>query len=94
MRRKFPQKIKKVVVKVGSSLIATYKMKPKITQLNSLVEQICDLKKQGIEVILGWSLGGVNKQQPSVTYPHYVTEGLESHRTYRVDFAERGEDTR
>ncbi len=52
MRRKFPQKIKKIVVKVGSSLIATYKMKPKITQLNSLVEQICSLQEQGMEVVL------------------------------------------
>jgi glutamate 5-kinase len=52
MRRKFPRKIKRIVVKVGSSLIATFKMKPKMAQLNSLVEQICHVQKDGVEVIL------------------------------------------
>ena len=52
MRRQFPRTIKKIVVKVGSSLIATYTMKPKLAQLSSLVEQICEIRKKGIEVVL------------------------------------------
>ncbi|HLF17460.1 MAG TPA: glutamate 5-kinase [Candidatus Omnitrophota bacterium] len=52
MYRKFPREIKRVVIKVGSSVIATYKMKPKITHLRSLVAQICAAQKNGMEVIL------------------------------------------
>ncbi len=52
MPRKFPQKIKRLVVKIGSSLIATYKMRPKDSRLPSLVEQICELNNRGIEVVL------------------------------------------
>ena len=52
MCRKFPRRVRRIVVKVGSSVIATYKMKPRTAQLRSLSEQICKLKKQGIDVIL------------------------------------------
>lgn len=52
MSRKFPQKIKRLVVKVGSSLIATYKMRPQESHLPSLVEQICKLNSRGVEVVL------------------------------------------
>ena len=52
MSRKFPKRIKRVVVKVGSSVIATYKMKPKAAQLRCLAEQICSLNKKGVEVVL------------------------------------------
>lgn len=52
MSRRFPRQIKRIVVKVGSSVIATYAMKPKEAHLRSLVEQICTLGRQGIEVIL------------------------------------------
>jgi len=52
MPRKFPRKVKRIVVKVGASVIATYKMQPKVARLRSLVKQICDLNQQGIEVVL------------------------------------------
>ncbi len=52
MDKKLPKKIKRIVVKIGSSVIATYRMKPKKAQLNSLIDQICQLQKKGIEVVL------------------------------------------
>ncbi len=52
MQRTFPRKIKRIVIKVGSSVIATYAMKPKVAHLRSLVKQICTVQRQGIEVIL------------------------------------------
>ncbi|MBU0469394.1 MAG: glutamate 5-kinase [Candidatus Omnitrophica bacterium] len=52
MSRKFPRKVRRIVVKVGSSVIATYKMKPRTAQLRSLAAQICKLKNEGIDVIL------------------------------------------
>ena len=52
MSRKFPRRIKRIVVKVGSGVIATFKMKPRRARLKSLVRQISDVRKRGIEVIL------------------------------------------
>ena len=52
MQRKFPRPLKKIVVKIGSSLIATYKMKPRTAQLRSLVKQISLLKNRGVDVVL------------------------------------------
>lgn len=52
MPRKFPRPIKRIVIKVGSSVIATYRMKPKTARLRSLVEQISELRKKKIDVIL------------------------------------------
>jgi glutamate 5-kinase len=52
MPRRFPRKIKRIVIKVGSSVIATYKMKPRIAHLKSLVNQICEVQRKGVEVIL------------------------------------------
>jgi len=52
MLRKFPRQIKRVVIKVGSSVIATYKMKPEKARLRSLIEQIANARKNGVEVIL------------------------------------------
>ncbi len=52
MQRKFPKPIKRVVIKVGSSVIATFQMKPRVAHLRSLVEQIVKAQKRGIEVIL------------------------------------------
>ena len=52
MSRKFPRKIKRVVIKVGSSVIATYQMKPRVAKLRSLVEQISQIQNKNIEVIL------------------------------------------
>ncbi len=52
MQRKFPRKIKRIVIKIGSSVIATYKMKPRSAHLKSLVEQICQVQNQGVEVVL------------------------------------------
>jgi glutamate 5-kinase len=51
MDRKFPRKLKRVVIKVGSSLIANQLMKPHEASLRSLVEQICELREHGIEVV-------------------------------------------
>ena len=52
MFRKFPRKINTLVVKVGSSVIATYKLKPQKARLKSLVNQISALEKEGIRVVL------------------------------------------
>ena len=52
MFRKFPRKIKRVVIKVGSSVIATDRMKPRMAHLRSLVAQISDIRRQDIDVIV------------------------------------------
>ncbi|MCB9720666.1 MAG: glutamate 5-kinase [Candidatus Omnitrophica bacterium] len=52
MLRKFPRKIKRVVVKLGSSVIATYQMKPRVAQLRSLVQQVTAVRSKGIDVVL------------------------------------------
>jgi len=52
MLRKFPRPIKRIVIKVGSSVIATYRMKPRTARLRSLAEQISQLRKRNIDVIL------------------------------------------
>jgi len=52
MLRKFPRQIKRVVIKVGSSVIATYQMKPRVARLRSLVEQITQVQKRGVDVVL------------------------------------------
>ncbi|MCD4781475.1 MAG: glutamate 5-kinase [Candidatus Omnitrophica bacterium] len=52
MPRKFPRPIKRVVIKVGSSVIATYRMKPRVARLRSLVEQICQARQKNIDVVL------------------------------------------
>ena len=50
--RQFPRKLKRVVIKVGSSRIANHLMKPRETSVRSLVRQICDLRHRGVEVVL------------------------------------------
>lgn len=52
MSRQFPRPLKRIVVKVGSSVVATYKMSPKKARLKSLTEQISKVFGQGREVIL------------------------------------------
>ncbi|HPB68147.1 MAG TPA: glutamate 5-kinase [Candidatus Omnitrophota bacterium] len=52
MFRKFPRPIKRIVIKIGSSNIASYRMKPRTALLKSLVSQIALLHQRGIEVIL------------------------------------------
>ncbi len=52
MSRKFPRPIKRIVIKVGSSVIATYQMKPRTARLRSLIEQISRVTKKGIDVVL------------------------------------------
>jgi glutamate 5-kinase len=52
MPRKFPRKVKRVVVKIGSSLLANHMMKPHEASLKSLVDQVCELRGKGLEVIL------------------------------------------
>lgn len=52
MTRQFPRAIKRVVIKIGSSVIATYKMQPKMAHLESLVSQIAKAQETGVEVVL------------------------------------------
>ena len=52
MKRTFSRPIKRVVVKLGSSQIVDGKLKPRGAQLSSLVKQIKQLHKRGIEVVL------------------------------------------
>lgn len=52
MPRKFPRPIKRIVIKVGSSVIATYRMRPRTARLRSLVDQISALHKNKVEVVL------------------------------------------
>jgi glutamate 5-kinase len=52
MQRKFPRSIKRIVIKIGSSVIATQEMKPRTAHLRSLVEQIASVRRQGIEIVL------------------------------------------
>lgn len=52
MTRTFSRPIKRVVVKVGSSVIASYTLKARTEQLRSLVSQISALHHKGTEVVL------------------------------------------
>lgn len=52
MLRKFPRPVRRIVIKVGSSVIATYRMKPRTARLRSLVEQISEFSRNNCEVIL------------------------------------------
>ena len=52
MVRKFSRPIQRVVVKLGSSQIADGKMQPKTAQLRALAEQIKELRKRKIDVVL------------------------------------------
>ncbi len=52
IERKFPRKIKRVVIKVGSSLLADHVMKPHATSLKSLVDQLCDVCEKDVDVVL------------------------------------------
>ena len=66
MPRRFPRPIKRVVIKIGSSIIASYRMKPRTALLRSLVSQIAHLLERGIEVILvssGAIVLGMGEQQ-------------------------------
>lgn len=51
MTRQFPRKLKRVVIKVGSSLIANHLMKPHETSLKGLIEQMSALRDKGLEVV-------------------------------------------
>ena len=53
MSRIFPRPIKRVVIKIGSSVMATYAMKPKTARLSSLVQEISLLRKKNIDVVAG-----------------------------------------
>ena len=69
MKRKFPRKIKRIVVKVGSSILATELMKPRLAYIKSIVDQIALLRKKDIEIVLVSSgaialgMGEVGKKQ-------------------------------
>src|SRR3990167_6010888 len=52
MLRKFPRPVKRIVIKVGSSVIATYAMKPRMAHLASLAKQIASIQSDGVEVVL------------------------------------------
>lgn len=52
MKRTFPHKIKRIVIKVGSSLIATNKLRPRHVFLESLARQISYLHRRDIDVVL------------------------------------------
>lgn len=52
MSRKFPRPIKRIVVKLGSSQIADHSLKARTSNLTSLVEQICSIQKEGVDVIV------------------------------------------
>lgn len=52
MYRQFPRPLRRIVIKFGSSVIASEVMKPREEQLKSLVQQICKIQKSGIEVIV------------------------------------------
>ncbi len=52
MTRTFSRPIKRVVVKVGSSVIAGYTLKARTAQLRSLVGEISALNAKGVEVVL------------------------------------------
>ncbi len=52
MARKFPRTIKRLVIKVGSSVIADFQLKPQEARLRSLARQISEISKQKIEVVL------------------------------------------
>lgn len=51
-KRLFKRPIKRIVVKLGSSQIADYSMKPRSAVLTSLAQQISKLHKRNIEVVL------------------------------------------
>lgn len=51
MSRDFSKKIKRVVIKVGSGVIANYRLKPRTARLRSLVEQIAGARSRGIEIV-------------------------------------------
>lgn len=52
MQRKFNRKIKRVVVKVGTSVLAGPDLKVDTSRMKMLVEAISNLAKNGIEVVL------------------------------------------
>lgn len=52
MSRKFSRKIRRIVVKVGTSVLANYELYPQQARLRSLVEQMGTLWQEGVEVIL------------------------------------------
>jgi glutamate 5-kinase len=51
MSRTFSRKIKRIVIKVGSGVIANYKLKPRTARLRSLIDQMARAHRQGIEVV-------------------------------------------
>ncbi len=48
----FPRPIKRVVIKIGSSVIATYAMKPRTAHLRSLAGQVAAIQRNGVQVVL------------------------------------------
>ncbi len=52
MQRAFKRKISRLVVKIGSSLVAAHLTKPKGSVLSSLLTEICQLQKDEVQVIL------------------------------------------
>jgi glutamate 5-kinase len=99
-QRRFPRKVKRVVVKVGSSLLANHMMKPHEASLRSLVSQIADLRDAGIEVVfvssgaIALGLGEMGERirpsdTPSLQAAASIGQALLM-QVYRTDFKARG----
>lgn len=52
MSRTFEGKIKRIVIKLGSGTIANYYMNPKASAFGSLVDEICSVCRQGVQVVV------------------------------------------
>ncbi len=52
MLRKFPRIIKRIVIKIGSGMIANFYMDPDKASLIALIKQIVEVRKKGIQVSL------------------------------------------
>lgn len=52
MSRTFERKIKRIVIKLGSGTIANYYVNSKASAFESLVDEICSVAQQGVEVVL------------------------------------------
>jgi len=69
MCRKFPRPVRRIVIKVGSSVMATFQMKPKTARLRSLITQIDQARQRGIEVVLV-SSGAIVYGMGEMRLPH------------------------
>src|SRR3989338_3865903 len=52
MQREFTKKIQRVVLKIGASVITDAKGKIDAARLQDIIEQVCSLKREGMDFIL------------------------------------------